>query len=108
MLVAMLHIAVLHHVAPGLGSEGLPGPHWISVVRMNRSRASDDWWQSLSLRHPHWSDLLSDLLLLSEGVNESIQIILDPDIWSFLLLVQHFNANGLWSVRIEKLILFES
>ena len=100
MLVAVLHIAVLHHAAPGLHSERLSLPHGISVVRMNRRL-------SLSLGHSDWAHLFRDLLLLSEGINEGIKIILYPDIGIFLLLI-HFNPNGFGSFRIDKLILFES
>ena len=107
VLVAVLHIAVFHHTPPGWGSERLPGPHWISVVRMDRRTFSHHWRQSRSLGHSDGSDLLGDGLLLSEDINERIEIILDPGVWSLLLLV-HFNANGFWSVGIEKLILFES
>ena len=107
MLVAMLHIAVLHNAAPGLDSEWLSGPHGISVVRMDRSSCGHHWRGPLSLRHSHRTDLLSDLLLLPEGINEGIKIILYPHIGIFLLFI-HFNANGFRSVRIDKLILFES
>ena len=107
MLVAVLHIAVLHNAAPGLRSERLSLPHGISVVRMNRGPCGHHWGKSLSLGHSDRAHLFRDLLLLSEGINEGIKIILYPDIGIFLLLV-HSNVNGFGSFRIDKLILFES
>ena len=103
----MLHIAVLHHAAPGLGSERLSAPHGVAVVRMNRSPCSHSRGEQISLGHSDRSDLLTKLLLLSEGINEGVKIILYPDIWVFLLFI-HFNANGFGSVRVDELVLFES